>query len=58
MLILSRKIGEKVLLKTPAGEEIEVVLVDIDRDKARLGFSAPLNVIILRDDIKNPSKYT
>jgi len=56
MLILSRKIGEKVLIKTPAGEEIEVVLVDIDRDKARLGFSAPLNVIILRDDIKNPSK--
>ena len=51
MLVLTRKVGEKVYLDT-AGGRIEVVIVEIDRNKVRLGFVAAPEVIILRDDLK------
>ena len=44
MLVLSRKIGEKIYV----GKDIAITLVDIDRNKIRLGFEAPPDVIILR----------
>lgn len=48
MLVLSRKIGEKLLI----GDNIEVVVVDIDRGKVRLGIVAPREVLVLREEIK------
>ena len=52
MLILSRKLGEKIII----GHNIEVVVVDIDRGKVRLGIEAPAGIPIHREEILNRIK--
>jgi len=47
MLILSRKEGEKVLI----GPQIEVVVTEIRGSSVRLGFRAPCEVAIHREEI-------
>lgn len=37
MLVLTRKVGDKVLL----GDEIEIVVVDMQGNQVKLGISAP-----------------
>lgn len=60
MLVLSRKAGEKVVLRAnqplPAGTEIEVTAVRISGDKARVGFEAPPTVDIIRKELDDASK--
>jgi carbon storage regulator len=53
MLVLSRRRDEKVLVKVPGlEEEIEVTVVQIDSSRVRLGFKAPTNVTILRQELQ------
>ena len=47
MLVLSRKAGEQILI----GEDIEVVVLGIDGDRVKLGFTAPRYVPIVRAEI-------
>jgi carbon storage regulator len=47
MLVLSRKLGEKIVI----GENICITVVDIDRGKIRLGIEAPRNVPIFRQEL-------
>lgn len=47
MLVLSRKVGEKILI----GENIVVTLVEIDRGKVRVGIEAPKDVPVWRDEL-------
>lgn len=47
MLVLSRKLGEKIYI----GKDICVTVVDIDRGKIRLGFEAPREVVISREEL-------
>jgi carbon storage regulator len=47
MLVLSRKSGERVLV----GEDVEVVVLEIDGDRVKLGFNAPRYVPICRAEI-------
>lgn len=47
MLVLSRKLGEKILI----GENISITVVDIDRGKIRLGIEAPRDVPIYRQEL-------
>jgi carbon storage regulator len=47
MLVLSRKLGEKIILN---GNMI-VTVVKIDRNQVRLGIEAPPEVAILREEI-------
>lgn len=47
MLVLSRKINEKILL----GEDIEIVVVAVAGDNVRLGIKAPRDVKILRSEV-------
>ena len=47
MLVLSRKPGEEVVV----GDNIRVMVVDIRGDKVRLGFTAPTEVPIHRDEV-------
>jgi len=49
MLVLSRRIGDVVQI----GETIRVVVVEIRGEVVRLGFEAPPDVQIMRDDAKN-----
>ena len=58
MLVLSRKLNEKTVIITPSGDRIEVVVVDIDRGKVRLGFSASRSVQIFREELLPPTMRT
>jgi len=53
MLIVSRKIGEVVLIRVPGVQEpIRVKLVKLRRSKARLGFEASGDVEIIRAELE------
>ncbi len=47
MLVLSRKLGEKIII----GENIVVTVVKIDRNQIRLGIEAPQDVPVYREEI-------
>jgi carbon storage regulator len=47
MLVLSRKLGERVLV----GEDVEVVVLEVDGGRVKLGFTAPRYVPIFRAEI-------
>ena len=47
MLVLSRKLGEKIVI----GDNIIVTVVKIDRNQIRLGIEAPLEVPVYREEI-------
>lgn len=48
MLVLSRRLKERIRL----GEGIVVTILDIGRDRVRVGIEAPSNVLVLRDELK------
>lgn len=50
MLILRRKVGQTVFV----GEDIEVTLLKIDLDEIKLGFVAPQEKTILREELLRP----
>ncbi len=47
MLALTRKKGESIII----GEDIEVVLLGVNRDQVKLGINAPKNISIYRKEI-------
>jgi carbon storage regulator len=47
MLVLTRKVGEKILV----GDDIVVSVVEVDRGSVRLGVEAPRSVSILRFEV-------
>ena len=47
MLVLSRKIGEKIVI----GDNIVVTIVDIRGDKVRLGINAPSEIPVHRQEV-------
>ena len=47
MLVLSRKPGERVLI----GQDVELVVLEVDGDRVKLGFDAPRYVPICRAEI-------
>ncbi len=47
MLVLSRKVGEKIFIN----DNICITVVDIDRGKIRLGIEAPRSVPIFRKEL-------
>jgi carbon storage regulator len=50
MLLLSRKVGEKILIQAPGGD-IWITVTEIDRGKVRLGISCPREVPIWREEL-------
>ena len=51
MLVLGRKIGEEVVI----GDSIRVFVVDVRGDRVRLGFEAPREVPIYREEVLRPT---
>ncbi len=47
MLVLSRKLGEKIVIN----ENIVITVVKIDRNQIRLGIEAPGDVPVYREEI-------
>ena len=48
MLVLSRKVGEKILI----GDEIVVTVVRVAQGVVRIGVEAPSNLPIVREEIQ------
>jgi carbon storage regulator len=48
MLVLTRKAGERIYI----GETIEVVVLATRGDRVQLGFAAPADVPILREEVR------
>lgn len=49
MLVLSRKVGEKILI----GDNVSVTVVRVAQGVVRIGIDAPKDMAIIRDDIKD-----
>jgi carbon storage regulator len=47
MLVLSRKLGEKIVI----GDNIVITVVKIDRNQIRIGIDAPQDVPVYREEI-------
>jgi carbon storage regulator len=47
MLVLSRKKNEKLQL----GDSIQVTVIKVSGDKVRLGIEAPIDTIVLRQEL-------
>ena len=47
MLVLTRKKGERIRI----GSTIEVAVLEVHRDKVKLGFSGPVDTRILRAEL-------
>lgn len=52
MLVLSRKLGDRIHI----GENIVITIVDIDRNKVRIGVDAPRDVPIFRHELLPPKE--
>lgn len=56
MLVLSRKKDEKIILRGPNMEDIEITIVRIDnRNKVRIGIMADREITVLRQELEDYS---
>lgn len=51
MLVLSRNQGESIVIQTPAGELVEVMIVECQGKKIRVGIEAPKDHIVYRKEL-------
>lgn len=49
MLVLSRKVGQRILL----GDDTVITVVRTGRDTVRIGIAAPATVKIIREELKD-----
>lgn len=52
MLVLSRKVGERILI----GDKITVTIVRVAQGSVRVGVEAPDEMQIVREELKDPSR--
>ena len=55
MLVLARKIGERVLVPE---SDLQVTVVAIEGNTVRLGFSAPAEVGVYREEVWERMRHT
>ena len=51
MLILTRRIGETIIIETPEGTLITVTVLGVKGNQVRIGTDAPEKVVILREEL-------
>lgn len=48
MLVLSRKMSETIKI----GDDIELMILRIDRERVRIGIEAPRDVVVVRGELQ------
>lgn len=56
MLVLTRKVGSRVLIHTPEGRELAIMLLEIDRNQIRLGFEGDRAIVVLREEYQQKNQ--
>lgn len=51
MLVIGRRLQQRIIITTKSGETIEVTLIDTRRDQARIGFVADRSIKIVREEL-------
>ena len=51
MLVLTRRVGESILIKLPTGEQITVTVLGIKGNQVRIGTDAPDDISIVREKL-------
>ena len=51
MLVLTRKIGESLIIQTATGEEIEIVVLNATGNQVKLGTEAARDVSVFREEV-------
>lgn len=54
MLVLTRKLGQEIII----GDNIRIMVVDIDRGKIRLGVQAPKEIPVYRAELLEREQQT
>lgn len=54
MLVLSRKVGERILI----GENIAITVVRIGQGGVRIGIDAPSDLVVVREELADESAST
>lgn len=49
MLVVTRKIEESIII----ADNIEIVVLEVGKDRVKLGITAPKNVKIIRNELRN-----
>ena len=47
MLVLSRKLNQSIMI----GDDVEIVVVSVDRDQVKLGIKAPREIAVHRSEV-------
>ena len=53
MLVLARKVGEKIILN----DNIEIIVLDSNQNTVRIGVNAPKNVSVYREELYKEIKH-
>ena len=56
MLVLTRRVGEIIVITAPAGERIEVAVLGVKHNQVRLGAEAQAEVTVLREELVDRSQ--
>ena len=56
MLVLSRKKSERIFIDAPRSGRIEIMICDVNSGKVKIGFNAPLDFKIEREEIADSPK--
>ena len=51
MLILIRRVGEAIIIETPASELIQVTVLGVKGNQVRIGTEAPDDISIVREEL-------
>lgn len=51
MLVLTRKIGESLLIQTSTGEEIKIIVLSVKGNQVRIGAEAERDVYVFREEM-------
>lgn len=51
MLVLSRKVGERILI----GDQVAITVVRINATTVRLGIDAPSKLVVVREELAKPN---